>query len=64
MEDTRRTRAPMLQRRFERNRLEEQLWIKAYEVVLPLLRRSVRRSLGEHRAQPSSSAQELVAKRA
>jgi hypothetical protein len=42
MEDRRR-RQRTLQRRFEGNRLEDQLWTMAYEVVCPVIRRSTKR---------------------
>jgi len=44
MEDNRRALERPLQRAFEPNRLEEQLWTLAYERVWPVLRRRWQRA--------------------
>jgi len=50
MEDNRTAPERALQRRFEANRLEDQLWALAYEHVWPQIRRSL---------QPTGIAQQL-----
>ena len=44
MEDNRRAPERTLQRCFETNRLEEQLWTMAYDRVWPVLRRRCQRA--------------------
>jgi hypothetical protein len=62
MEENRRTREPTLHRSCERNRLEDQLWTMAYELVWPVIRRSVRGSIQERPYEQKLDVQELVAR--
>jgi hypothetical protein len=64
MEGNRKAPVRALQRAFECNRLEEQLWATAYEQVWPLLHRSLKRS--DRQPQPChvGQAKNYVARRA
>ena len=64
MEDNRTAAERTLQRRFERNRLEEQLWSMAYEQVWPVIRRSLKQSVEEGLRCQGSGTRENVARRA
>jgi len=64
MEDNRRAPERTFQRRFETNRLEEQLWSMAYEQIWPVLRRSLKQVVEQRLACGESGARENVARRA
>ena len=64
MEDNRTAAERTLQRRFERNRLEEQLWSMAYEHVWPVIRRSMKQAVEEGLSCRGSGARDNVARRA
>jgi hypothetical protein len=64
MEDNRQGSERALERSFETNRSEEQLWAMAYQQVWPVIRRRCRRQaeLGQQRAQ--TGAGQPIARRA
>jgi hypothetical protein len=64
MEDNRTAAERTLQRRFERNRLEEQLWSMAYEHVWPVIRRSLKQAVEDGLRCQGSDTRENVARRA
>jgi hypothetical protein len=63
MEDGRR-RQRVLQRRFECNRLEEQLWTRAYDEVCPVIRQSTRRGQERPQRRPRTDGKAAAAMRA
>jgi hypothetical protein len=64
MEDNRRTPERALQRRFEGNRLEEELWTAAYASIRPVIRRSLKPSGEQWLSCPEACMPELIARRA
>lgn len=64
MEDNRKARQRALQRRFECNRLEEELWATAFEHVWPLLRRSLKRPAQLRQSRALAGANIRIARRA
>ncbi len=64
MEENRTAAERTLQRRFEMNRLEEQLWSMAYEHVWPVIRRSLKQSVEEGLRCQGSGTRENIARRA
>ena len=64
MEDSRSDSARGLQRCFECNRLEEQLWGVAYEQIWPVLRRSLKGSAQTQRMRRVKAKTKTVARRA
>jgi hypothetical protein len=63
MEDRRR-RQRTLQRRFEGNRLEDQLWTMAYEEICPVIRRSTKREHEGSQRRPRTGGKATAAVRA
>ena len=64
MEDNRKTPERALQRGFECNRLEEQLWAAAYEQIWPLIRRSLKRPTKQQLKREESATKNNIARRA
>jgi hypothetical protein len=64
MEDNRRTPERTVQRRFEGDRLEEQLWSTAYEQIWPVIRRSLKQLIAQRRNGRESATRVNVARRA
>jgi hypothetical protein len=64
MEDNRKASERTLRRRFEGNRLEEQLWSMAYEQIWPVIRRSLKRRVEQRLRCQGASTRENVARRA
>ena len=62
MEDKRQDTARRLGRVFETNRLEEQLWARAYEEVWPIIWRSLKRASVE--GQTCQEVASYIARRA
>jgi hypothetical protein len=62
MADIHKSRGRILQRGYEWNRLEEQLWTVAYEQIWPVIRRGRNRRQSEQR--PQQQAGILIARRA
>jgi hypothetical protein len=64
MDDTGKAPERALQRGFECNRLEEQLWATAYEQIWPIIRKSLKRSAGRGRQAQEPSNEAYIARRA
>jgi hypothetical protein len=65
MEGTRRRLERPLKRSFQLNRLEEQLWIMAYEQVWPVIHRSLKRlSQQNQQEREGSRTASTIARRA
>lgn len=62
MEGKRQDAARRLGRLFEKNRLEEQLWTRAYQELWPIIRRSLKRASGEE--QNCQEVDRYIARRA
>ena len=64
MEDNRKEPVRTLQRLFECNRLEEQLWAIAYEQLWPVVRRSLKRAGDSRQRRRGPRAAVPIARRA
>jgi hypothetical protein len=53
-----------VQRCYERNRLEDELWTTVYETIWPVVRRALQRRLGPPRRQVRGDGQQPLARRA
>ena len=64
MADIDRSPRRCVQRRYERNRLEDQFWTMAYEEIWPVVRRSLQRHSAQPRACVGTDTETQLARRA
>ena len=64
MEEKRKAPERNLQRQFECSRLEDQLWVTAYEQIWPVVRESLKRSAGPGRQAQEPGGETYIVRRA